>query len=132
VAESVQMTLDGWLSTSRVPRHETHLQIDDPIVTAAWNSLGWVGDAASAYMRFDFCGAWVEFQDYGNTDSPYGWTIRACTRFDWRRFRSIQYWRACHVLNGQDGHLLVCSVTHSGAENVEWDIRAPMVFFPRS
>ena len=121
-----------WLSTSRVPQSGISLGVDDPTVRTAWDALELAKGEVDGHVRLDFCGALVKYEHYGDLESQYGWTVRVTTRFDWRRLRVIRHWRACHVRNGQEGHFLVCSVTHRGAENVEWDTSAPNVFFPRN
>lgn len=132
MVENGSISDDGWLAVSHRPLHDTTLLLDDPIVGAAWNALEGVNGAVDGDMRVDFCGALVRRQDYGNTESDFGWTVRLASRFELKHLNFTRYWRACHVRNGKEGTFFVCSVTRSGQKNIEWEIYSPMVFFPKS
>lgn len=122
----------GWYSEFRRALHDSPFPINDPAVLSAWDALECIRGTEASDIRRDFCGALVKFEHYGNTDSDYGWTIRRATYFNLRKFRFTNQWRACHVRNGKNGHFLVCAVTSENSRNVDWDIRAPLVFFPRN
>ncbi|MDD2693472.1 MAG: HNH endonuclease signature motif containing protein [Candidatus Gracilibacteria bacterium] len=42
---------------------------------AVWNKGGVDSQYDSNMWRFDKCGAWMKFSDYGNRNSKYGWEI---------------------------------------------------------
>ena len=121
----------GWLAEYRRAIHDAPFAKDDPVVVSAWDELDRVPGSNISDIRKDFCGAIVRFENYGDIQSDYGWTVRCAAHFELRRCRAVRYWRACHVRNGKRGRLLVCAVTSDNYRNIEWDIRAPLFFFPR-
>lgn len=44
-------------------------------ITAAWNKAKEVKDEDSEVWRKDYAGAWIKRDEYGNTDSQFGWEI---------------------------------------------------------
>ena len=112
--------------------HDSDLPADHPLVTTAWNALPLLNDNEDPDLKKDFCGALIRQGEYGNTESEYGWTVRKANRLVFAQLRRVSYLRACHVKNGKEGHFFVCSITSDGQRNIEWDLHAPLLFFPRS
>ena len=45
------------------------------VIQAVWQKARAVHGFNPAVIRKDSCGAWIQYNHYGNTNSPYGWEI---------------------------------------------------------
>ena len=48
---------------------------NEATIQAVWEKGTEVYGCNSAIRRRDYCGAWIDRSEYGNTDSPNGWEI---------------------------------------------------------
>ncbi len=51
------------------------LPFGDQIVSYVWSKGGVDAQYDTATWRYDICGTWMRWQDYGNRGSEFGWEI---------------------------------------------------------
>lgn len=58
------------------------MAFDQKTILQVWNKGKAVNGNDPAVWRKDECGAWMQFQSYGNRNSQYGWEIDHITSVD--------------------------------------------------
>jgi len=79
-------------------------------IVTVWQKATIVNGYDPARVRKDICGAWIEFLEYGNRQSQYGWEIDHIDPDGGDYFTNLQplHWRNNAAKGDGD---LVCAVT---------------------
>lgn len=97
------------------------MNFDNETIQRVWEKGTVVPGYVSARWRKDQCGAWMDFKEYGNRDSEYGWEIDHITPVSRGGQTILSNLRPLQWKNNaarQDGRLS-CAVTSVGVHNIE-------------
>lgn len=86
---------------------------------AVWNKAKTAPPNDPSVFRWDACGAWIRWLDYGNRDSEFGWEIDHITPVSQGGSDRLDNLRALQWQNnaGRGDGPLVCAVVADGAHN---------------
>jgi len=88
--------------------------------SAAWNKAQVVANNDPNAWRGDECGAWINWKEYGNRDSQYGWEVDHITSKDHGGTDANSNLRALQWQNNasKGAGRLKCAVTAKDQNNV--------------
>ncbi len=88
--------------------------------SAVWNNAEQISSNDPNKFRKDQCGAWINWSEYGNRNSQYGWEIDHINPVSHGGNDNVSNLRALHWQNNAsrgDGRL-TCAITSDGTKNV--------------
>jgi hypothetical protein len=90
----------------------------DDVIQKVWEKGRVVEGNDKKRWRKDECGAWIGHQEYGNSESQYGWEIDHISPSGGDQLSNLQPLQWENNVDKSDGRLK-CNVTSSGKDNVK-------------
>lgn len=96
------------------------MAFDEQTKRAVWAKGKDASPNDPALWRKDECGAWMNYTQYGNRQSSFGWEIDHITSLDHGGTDALSNLRPLHWENNasKSSGRLVCAVTSNGTQNV--------------